>query len=216
MNKYQKELLYMYSILIFVGCLLGESIDFPSFYFSEKKNFLNQIFVKNGWAWTISLLLSLIYLRSFNRLKTLKSLKSLIGATLYWFLITQWTFGPSILERVYKRVGSCSLLHLKEFHLCYEGGGEWDGLDISGHCFLLLHSSLLIWEEIRNTFSMNLNNLKNFNSTMAIGMALMILLGLWSIMLLITVLYFHSIVEKALGTIFGFGFWTFEFLRKSR
>lgn len=122
-------------------------------------------------------------------------------------------FGPFILERIYKNIGSCSLLHLKEFHLCYEGGGEWDGLDISGHCFLWLHSSLLIWEELRDTFCTDFYNLesKTKNNVMIIGIGLMILLGMWFMMLLITVLYFHSLVEKVLGSILGVGFWYLDF-----
>lgn len=203
MKKYQKDLLYFYSFLIIAGTITGELLDLPSFYLTEKKNFLNQIFVKKGWAWTIILLL--FFLLS-SQSSGSGSLKKLLAASVYWFLITQWTFGPSLLERIYRSIGSCSVLHLKEFHLCYEGGGEWDGLDISGHCFLLLHSSLLIWEEIRlsrSSFKLG-NGIFLFS-----GLLLVLLLILWGVMLLVTVLYFHSVLEKILGTVLGLGFWYF-------
>ena len=76
---------------------------------------------------------------------------------------------------------------------------------------LLIHSSLLIWEEIR---ILRPNLLKQKKSTLLLlssGTLLMLLL-LWGGMLLITALYFHSIYEKILGTILGFGFWILEWV----
>lgn len=201
MKKYQSDLLRFYLFLIIVGTIAGELVNLPTFYLTEKKNVFNQVFVKKGWAWTMILLLFLIASCKSSRLG---SLKKLFGATAYWFLITQWTFGPSLLERIYKTIGSCSLLHLKEFHLCHEGGGEWSGLDISGHCFLLLHSSLLIWEMLlksRSNFQLK-NGILLFS-----GILLLWLLILWTIMLIVTVLYYHDITEKILGSILGFGYW---------
>ncbi len=199
MKKYQSDLLFFYSFLIIFGTITGEVFNLPIFYLTEKSNLLNQIFVKRGWAWTFILL---CFLRVNSPGSRSRSLKKLFSATIYWFLITQWTFGPSLLERIYKYIGSCSLLHLKEFHLCYEGGGEWDGLDISGHCFLLLHSSLLIWEELISSRSY-----LKYGPVLFCGILLILLLILWAVMLIVTVLYFHSMIEKVLGAVLGFGFW---------
>ena len=197
MKAYQTDLLFVYSFLIITGITAGEFLNLPTSYFTQKSNFLNQIFVKRGWAWTFILLILLNSKRSY---------KKLFSATVYWFLITQWAFGPSVLDRIYQFSGSCSLLHLKTLTECFASGGEWDGLDISGHVFLLLHSSLLIWEELlQSEFKNGLNLIS--------GMLCLLLLILWMVMLIVTVLYYHSITEKILGTILGFGFWSIYSLK---
>ena len=135
MKNYQWNLLTFYSSLVIIGTIIGEMNDLPPFYFSKKRNFLNQYFVKLGWAWTVSLLVIFMISTISNSInQKLKSIKRLLSASIYYILITQWCFGPSLLERIYKTFGSCSIFHLKEFHNCFQSGGEWDGLDISGHC----------------------------------------------------------------------------------
>ena len=56
-------------------------------------------------------------------------------ATGYWFLMTQWCFGRSLLDRVHHHTGSCDLGdHVSSAKDCLRNGGSWSGLDISGHC----------------------------------------------------------------------------------
>ena len=81
-------------------------------------------------------------------------------ATGYWYFLTQWFWGPAIFERIYLLTGDCSRmsndskLQFKDFNLkgglkdCHENGGNWSGMDISGHTFLLIHTSLFILEEV--------------------------------------------------------------------
>jgi hypothetical protein len=84
--------------------------------------------------------------------------------TLWWFFITQWFFGPPIIDRSFMLTGGqCELL--KEAQIwnvdmgktrmfvssaaCKLAGGKWKGgHDISGHVFLLVLGSAFLWMEV--------------------------------------------------------------------
>lgn len=81
---------------------------------------------------------------------------------------------------------------------------SWDAFDISGHVFIILHSSLLIMEEINRILVVHssLSHSENLIRNLA-GLILVI----WYLMLNITCFYFHHILEITAGAILGMAYW---------
>ena len=83
--------------------------------------------------------------------------------TLWWAVVTQWFFGPPLIDRGFRLTGgACEIMmdeearkgmsDTKEFvtsAACKLAGGQWKGgHDISGHVFLLVLGSGFLWMEI--------------------------------------------------------------------
>lgn len=84
--------------------------------------------------------------------------------SLWWFFITQWFFGPAIIDRGFTLTGGqCELVDAaEEGHVdmepgrkfvtgmaCKAVGGKWrGGHDISGHVFLLVLGSMFLFQEV--------------------------------------------------------------------
>lgn len=135
-------------------------------YFAKKSNIFNQFFVKQGWAWvTFSYFFFL-----FTHPSTGSTRSRVRGAlrwgivTLWWIFVTQWFFGPAIIDRGFTLTGGqCELVDLAEEGkvdmddtrkfvtgvACKAVGGKWKGgHDISGHVFLLVLGSMFLFEEV--------------------------------------------------------------------
>ncbi|KAF2101702.1 hypothetical protein NA57DRAFT_73140 [Rhizodiscina lignyota] len=140
-------------------------------YFAQKKNIFNVYFVKIGWFWTTIALLLFIFTHPFlgprGRIATLtpRRIQSVLRwglATLWWGAVTQWFFGPPIIDRGFSLTGgACERLEESDkvqakeagriltHAACRAAGGRWKGgHDISGHVFLLILGSGLLWFEI--------------------------------------------------------------------
>lgn len=140
--------------------LLSPSPAVNSSYFSKKSNIPNILFVKFGWAWT-----SAVFLLHLRRVRSSHS-KALLRwglATVWWILITQWCFGPPVMDRTFLVTGgTCKMLSVGAIPegmsaprrvftgaACKVAGGNWSGgHDLSGHVFLLTHASLFLWSEV--------------------------------------------------------------------
>ena len=111
-----------------------------------------------------------------------------------WYGVAQMLF-PWVEEMT----GVCRVSsHLTKL-TCYRAGHKWTGLDISGHCFLLPFSSLVIIEELGNIhrqFRVRESLLCSATSGL-----LGVLVLVWEGMMLATSLYFHSEIEKVLGVL---------------
>ena len=137
-------------------------------YFASKHNIFNQYFVKIGWAWmTIAFFLLIISQPAYISVKGVdgaaaqQRLARKIGqaivrysvATLSWYLVTQWFFGPPIIDRTFTLTGgrcengsaeSFGMQLMEELDLvtaatCKAAGGDWKGgYDVSGHVFMLV------------------------------------------------------------------------------
>lgn len=80
--------------------------------------------------------------------------------TAYWGVVTQWFFGPALIDRGFRITGgACELASAyegsggkKEFitgQACKAVGGEWKGgHDISGHVFILVLGSTFLGLEL--------------------------------------------------------------------
>jgi hypothetical protein len=141
-------------------------------YFAQKSNLFNVIFVKRGWFWvTISYFLFLFTHPSTGPSRqpalTPKRIQGIIRwgiVTAWWIFVTQWFFGPAIIDRGFTLTGGqCELVKdaeagkvdmdsTKQFVTgiaCKAVGGKWKGgHDISGHVFILVLGSMFLLEEV--------------------------------------------------------------------
>lgn len=136
----------------FVVSLISSVIPVPATYFSLSSNVLNQVFVKNAWAWNIILLAPFISLTSYvygggRKKLILKHQSRLLISILVW---KSWT---KLFNEVLQASGKCvsnNYLHsLNTVKSCSNLGYKWDGFDISGHSFILVFGSLMIIEEVK-------------------------------------------------------------------
>lgn len=154
--------------------MIADQSHDPAFapsYFAKKSNLFNQLFVKRGWFWiTASYFLFLFTHASIASSPTILTRKRLQGvlrwgiATTWWIFITQWFFGPPIIDRGFTMTGgACELVAMVDTGLvdadpakrfvsgiaCKAHGGRWaGGHDISGHVFLLVLGSMFLFEEV--------------------------------------------------------------------
>ncbi|KAK6510348.1 hypothetical protein TWF506_009462 [Arthrobotrys conoides] len=216
----------IYPATIVLGSLFSiiSPIGQSASYFSRKNNIFNVLFVKIGWFWTtVAFLVHVANLRHPNVTHTRS--KALVRwglATLVWVLVTQWFFGPPLMDRTFTVTGgscrpsydtqSLALAAKSEQAFtsaaCKGVGGKWDGgHDLSGHAFMLTHASLFLWAETlpRLVDSMWRGTVgpRNLTPLMAewFGVHWFVwgILGLWWWMLLMTSVYFHTWPEKVSG-----------------
>jgi len=139
-------------------------------YFAKKSNLFNQLFVKKGWLWvTITYFFFLFTHPSTGPAfaftsKRLRGISRYAIVTVWWIFVTQWFFGPAIIDRGFVLTGGqCDLVEQAELgHIdmdetrqfvtgmaCKSVGGQWKGgHDISGHVFLLVLGSMFLFEEV--------------------------------------------------------------------
>jgi hypothetical protein len=170
-------------------------------YFSQKGNLFNIVFVKYGWFWT-----SVAFLVHLTRLRVSSKSKAALRwvvATICWVIVTQWCFGPPLMDRAFVASGgACEILAqpgaekmgtgklVLTSAACKLAGGQWKGgYDLSGHVFLLTHASLFLWAELLPF--LKLGQLGSMENGVVFAT-----LAMWWWMLLMTGIYFHTWVEK--------------------
>lgn len=211
-------------------------------YFARKSNVLNTYFVKVGWFW-VSLAFGVWVwvlaprLRDINtrsqfeeeekdegdedaggrkeRPLLLQALLRYALVTAWWGSVTQWFFGPAIIDRGFRLTGGmCEGLaqgqglgespgaeELFTAAACKLAGGQWKGgHDISGHVFLLVLGSCFLGMEMlpalmrRGRVGAGKSEEQkggNWGWGVVVGV-----MGLSWWMLLMTAAYFHTWFEK--------------------
>ena len=99
----QTELIILaaYPLTVLLGSISNHPADS---YFALKRNFINVFFLKFAWAWTtVAFIPHLMILQ-----KKVAPLTRYAVATIWWYLVTQWCFGPPIMDKVIKC--ACSTL----------------------------------------------------------------------------------------------------------
>ncbi|KAK4464052.1 FIT family protein scs3 [Cladorrhinum samala] len=133
-------------------------------YFARKNNLFNVLFVKRGWGWiTLSFF---VFLFTHPAVKSPQArIKASIRwgvITAWWVFVTQWFFGPAIIDRGFRLSGGgCEdsfdvkleqgegVKGLVSAAACKAAGGRWSGgHDISGHVFLLVLGSAFLLQEV--------------------------------------------------------------------
>lgn len=145
--------------------------------------------------------------------------------TVWWWAFTQWFFGLPLMDRVFVWTGGVcdydvavhgSLKGMGSM-VCRQVKGHWKGgHDPSGHVFLLVLGSIVLWFEVLSVdVSREVQNFIRrfkeqgnasekvilvFKSSIILALAL---LWLWWWMLLTTSIHFHSFIEQMSGLIAG-------------
>ena len=136
-------------------------------YFALKRNLVNLYFVKINWAWLTIAHFLFIFLNPINgppglvfTPRKLRGLARYAIVTACWFAVTQWFFGPALIDRGFRITGgACELADVFEgtggkkelvtAKACKAVGGAWrGGHDISGHVFILVLSSAFLGMEV--------------------------------------------------------------------
>jgi hypothetical protein len=143
----RKRILVYFGVVFFLS-LVVDFIPTPKTYFARKDNFINQYFVKIAWGWTLITSIPFVALTSFTYCcgrndRVVKHCSRLLIATCFWYF---WTNLYVFFENSY---GKCSLKGYGTKSSCLGKGAYWQSIDISGHCFILIYSSLILIEEAR-------------------------------------------------------------------
>ncbi|KAM0277232.1 hypothetical protein ACHAQH_005953 [Verticillium albo-atrum] len=133
-------------------------------YFARKDNIFNVVFVKRGWFWTTVVFGLFVGTHPAlqNATRRMQAGARWAFATGLWFLVTQWCFGPAIIDRSFRWTGGrCEVVEDKVMEgqadvgefvsavACKAAGGAWrGGHDISGHVFLLVLASGFLLQEV--------------------------------------------------------------------
>ncbi|KAH0944547.1 hypothetical protein HN011_008778 [Eciton burchellii] len=139
----------IYGGTIFTISLIADFMTMPRTYFSKSDNALNHYFVKWGWGWLLSVIVPWIALTAHTigcgrRPILLRHLARVMFATVAWFI---WTKFFNYIETNYGRCLNTRDVQLQSKAKCLQSGRFWSSLDISGHTFILIYSSLILAEE---------------------------------------------------------------------
>ncbi|KAK4507562.1 hypothetical protein PRZ48_001297 [Zasmidium cellare] len=227
-------------------------------YFAKKSNVFNVYFVKIGWVWITGAFFLLAFshsslgppLRLQLTRRRVQAFLRYACVTATWFFVTQWFFGPAIIDRSFRWTGGkCAAVaadttedladkveagQVKEVFThaaCKAIGGQWSGgHDISGHVFLLILGSAMLWLELlpavlrmeglrearriltadglvrKATYEAEDKSTEgNASKDMGVGIkAALAVAGLSWWMLLMTAAYFHTWFEKLTGLLVAF------------
>ncbi|EUC35530.1 hypothetical protein COCCADRAFT_90475 [Bipolaris zeicola 26-R-13] len=235
--------------------LQSHPAEFAPSYFAQKKNVFNVYFVKVGWLWTtLAFAVFVIFHPSFGQGASTRRLRAFLRyslVTMWWYFLTQWFFGPPLIDRGFRFTGGqCELLRNDDARddmstpreyitaaTCKAVGGTWKGgHDISGHVFLLILGSSLLWLEFLPALTRveglrdgrlitlpdgkvasvavekDLAKTEGEATARGVKFALGVAALMWW-MLLMTAAYFHTWFEKFTGLLVAFaGLWTVYFL----
>lgn len=144
----------VYLVAISVGSLFFDLVrPPPSAFFSNKRNFINQWFVRYGWGWTFWPLLLYVGLSSAvycnaRPLTMIRHVSRLLVATGLWWV------GTSAFNWLENRTGLCRYpggqhpaAGLSK-PACLARGGIFAGFDVSGHIYMLVLCNLVVLEEV--------------------------------------------------------------------
>ncbi|KFM58659.1 FIT family protein, partial [Stegodyphus mimosarum] len=225
----------VYLAALVVGSLVCDFTPVPKTYFSRKSNIFNYYFVKWGWGWTLISVGVFLGLTSWvyccgNMQRIKRHFYRLLVGTAMWFC---WTKSFVLIESY---TAGCLTEKYVTKMSCLRGGSVWKGFDISGHAFLLIYCSLFITEEaksirgwerigdlIRNEeyeddsplkalsqeelkhLQENYDKLTPYVRTAFINLTLFSIM--WDVLLISTIVYFHSMVQKVVGGIIAILMW---------
>ncbi|KAI0910443.1 inositol phospholipid synthesis and fat-storage-inducing TM-domain-containing protein [Ustulina deusta] len=133
-------------------------------YFARKDNLFNVLFVKRGWLWITVAFLAFVATHPTFRGGRMAARAASRWAlvTGWWILVTQWCFGPPLIDRGFRftggrcevardavAAGTADQKELFTAAACRAAGGNWNGgHDISGHVFLLVLGSCFLAQEV--------------------------------------------------------------------
>lgn len=159
-------------------------ISLPEDFKIDKANILNQWFVKLGWFWTSTLLLPLAFssIRVDDKKNVSLAIFRIILSSILWYVSVNF----------------------------FQFLDSTTGFDISGHTFLLTFSNLLLSSEMKHSEkSTAISKPEACYAILpeALKLPLLVLRTIWDFMLLQTILYYHTILQKAVALVWAIGSW---------
>ncbi|BFZ19846.1 hypothetical protein BsWGS_22885 [Bradybaena similaris] len=138
----------VYLIGVMIGSILCDLFVVPKTFMSDRRNFINQYFVKLGWGWTFTFVGAYIILTTLvyccrDLAKMCQHLMRVVVGTLWWYVCT------TVFMHIEGTMGICTQSGYGDKAACLEAGKSWLGFDISGHVFLEIHCLLIISEEVK-------------------------------------------------------------------
>lgn len=225
-----KKVAGIYPIELTIGCTLAllmghERLESQKkkYYFLNSKNLLNQIFAYRGnLIWTIlfcTLVGLQIYLKNHasdllpRDVRTMlhNPIANLMKQYIVKLILKNLLLAISFLfidELFIITGGSCSDnsgTHSAE--TCRRNGAHWEGgFDISGHFCFLVNISMILWFELQYLQSWLLEDMtRRFNACCKVIISPIIFtLATWCFILMITSIYYHTLLEKLLGCAMGY------------
>ncbi|CAI2305995.1 unnamed protein product [Caenorhabditis sp. 36 PRJEB53466] len=216
-----RKVALFYLAFITILSFVESRIELDStYYLVQKHSILNQYGVKMGWFWTLVIVGPFIWFssRAHNRRdrdQPIVDICRLGVATALWYISVQ------LFHRVHAATSSCDKGRRLTRAQCSEKEGVWTpGYDISGHCFLMLYSILIMTEEavaFRNyqqvtdaVHQMDGDREQHDSFTRLIQyffVGMLVLHGFWFKQLIISVLYYHLFIEEIMGALVAVGCW---------
>lgn len=207
-----KKRIVAYLLIVTSLSIIFSAYQPPETYFSQTNNVLNQVFAKRAWMWNLMLLVPFICITSWEKPDRKKlvivQFSRLVAATVCWYICTN-TF-----DLILTWFGHCDEEDLPR-KVCIRSGNIWEGYDISGHCFILIYSSLILSSEAQLFKAKNFQN-QTYKIKTYLFMAVALLQTLWDLSLVCTSIYFHTVSEKVFGASFAVASWflTYEYVTK--
>ncbi|KAK0737206.1 inositol phospholipid synthesis and fat-storage-inducing TM-domain-containing protein [Apiosordaria backusii] len=199
-------------------------------YFARKNNLFNVLFVKRGWGWITFSFFLFVFTHPALKTSAQRGRAAIRWAvvTMWWVFVTQWFFGPAIIDRGFRFTGGKCQVKMAEIAEADEGdvgikdvftaaackgaGGRWSGgHDISGHVFLLVLGSCFLLQEVgwvvgrwvkAERYQQGQEDSIRGGVVEALGhggKVAIAVVGLCVWMLLMTAIYFHTWFEKLTG-----------------
>ncbi|GAV49024.1 hypothetical protein ZYGR_0N04290 [Zygosaccharomyces rouxii] len=226
-----KKAAIVYPIELVVGCTLAflmghERLEWQrkEHYFLNPNNFINQIFAYRGnQIWTIlfcGLAGLQVYMKTHvpdviprdARTIVRKPMTSLLKEYAVKIILKNLLLAIIFLfiDNIFILTGgSCSDhsgTHSAE--KCSKNGGYWEGgFDISGHFCFLVSISMILWLELQHLESWLIEEdmVKRLNvwGKTIIGITVFTL-ATWCFILMVTSIYYHTLLEKILGCAMGY------------
>lgn len=224
---YPAELLLGYTISWLVGQETLE-VQRRNHYLLGSRNVINAIFAyKGNLVWTVDFLCLasvLIYVKCQNHALLPTSYTRETGKASYGPLkgLLKQYFSKIVLKNALLVLiflfidnvfimtgGSCvDGESTRSAERCRVSGGQWaGGFDISGHFCFLVNISMILWLEISQFRCYMGRESVVFPARKIVNSVLLLtfgVLGVWISMLLVTAIYYHTLLEKILGCALGY------------
>ena len=148
-------------ILIFICSIVPSSIKPQSEFFEDTDNILNKYYVKWLWGWTLICIVPVVFITSIlytglNFMGVVCHFGRVATGHVIWYVMT------SLFIWFRKVAGVCSNDEIFNYSQCVNQGNIWDGIDISGHVFLIVYCVLVITEEYKAVQSNTWDSYGNF------------------------------------------------------
>lgn len=211
--------------VVVLGSLLCAADLIPKTELANPKNPVNTYLVKLCWGWTLLLVVPASFFPSvlysgLQRRVIIQHLCRLLVSHVVWMVVT------SLIVLLDSGVGTCSAEEVTDRTVCIRSGHIWTGFDISGHVFLLTYCifvmteessniKLEVWYEYLNVLALENHVVDKLTARAKrilplmhgvaswiiepLELLMLALLLVWTSMIVVTSVYFHTFLEKCLG-----------------